>query len=440
MSEVQYARILTKASSGIATIPPSADHSNGDWISTDIYEHELYIDDATGKLYTNIGGVITELNPDAPASLNLGNSDLQLTGNRLLDFDSNTMGWSNIKEFIAEATTLPSIGNSSFDFKAFGKTGADINFRIGNQSGDTTTWYGDGKVQHDGYFEVNDTSGIDVEHRFSSNGANTYFIINSTTYSQLHLQSSNSFVWSMQTVGTGAVIERINNVRQTRDVANNVIAGYENLNTASAANYEVLPTLVGSTGAPDSSAILEARSTNKGVLGTRMTEAQMNAIASPAVGLEVFNTTRSAKMVYHAVFGWVGVSEKSLSIQAGVFTLSPGSNWYFGNIPTNPQTVIANRQFKSPYDGKITKANIRLFSTGSAGDRSISVYIRIDNTTDYLVATINDTNPNREFINSALNTNGIPVTTSSDIVCKVVASGGTTNATNVVIGGYLTIQ
>ena len=85
---------------------------------------------------------------------NLGNSDLQLTGNRLLDFDSNTMGWLNIKEFIAEATTLPSLGNSSFEFKAFGNTAADYNFIVGNQTQDHTIWYGDGYLKHNGMIEA----------------------------------------------------------------------------------------------------------------------------------------------------------------------------------------------------------------------------------------------------------------------------------------------
>jgi len=40
----------------------------------------------------------------------------------------------------------------------------------------------------------------------------------------------------------------------------------------------------------------------------QMTEAEMNAIASPAVGLEVFNTTRDSKMFYHSFFGWTPVS------------------------------------------------------------------------------------------------------------------------------------
>ena len=34
------ARIVIKQGSGVPTIPVSADHRNGDWLTTDIYEGE----------------------------------------------------------------------------------------------------------------------------------------------------------------------------------------------------------------------------------------------------------------------------------------------------------------------------------------------------------------------------------------------------------------
>lgn len=51
-------RIISKVGTGIATIPVSADHRNGDWLETDIYDGEFYMDDATGNVYTSNGGVI----------------------------------------------------------------------------------------------------------------------------------------------------------------------------------------------------------------------------------------------------------------------------------------------------------------------------------------------------------------------------------------------
>jgi len=52
------------------------------------------------------------------------------------------------------------------------------------------------------------------------------------------------------------------------------------------------------TTTPDASAILHTSSTNKGVLITRGTTTQINAIASPANGLMVYNTTLNKLCVY----------------------------------------------------------------------------------------------------------------------------------------------
>lgn len=45
-------RMIIKQGSGVPTIPTSADHRNGDWIATDIYQGELYLDTDTGLFYT----------------------------------------------------------------------------------------------------------------------------------------------------------------------------------------------------------------------------------------------------------------------------------------------------------------------------------------------------------------------------------------------------
>lgn len=52
MCQDKYARMIIKRGTGVPTIPVSADHRNGDWIATDIYEGELYQDTDTGLVYT----------------------------------------------------------------------------------------------------------------------------------------------------------------------------------------------------------------------------------------------------------------------------------------------------------------------------------------------------------------------------------------------------
>ena len=47
-----FSRIIIKQGAGVPTIPASADHRNGDWIATDIYTGEFYLDTDTGLTYT----------------------------------------------------------------------------------------------------------------------------------------------------------------------------------------------------------------------------------------------------------------------------------------------------------------------------------------------------------------------------------------------------
>jgi hypothetical protein len=71
----------------------------------------------------------------------------------------------------------------------------------------------------------------------------------------------------------------------------------------------------GSTGigttTPDASAILEIKSTTKGMLTPRMTLAQRNAIASPVNGLLIYQTNNTAGFYYYNGTTWVALAPKS---------------------------------------------------------------------------------------------------------------------------------
>lgn len=57
-----FSRIVIKQGAGVPTVPASADHRNGDWIATDIYEGEFYLDTNTGLTYTRSSTGITFAN------------------------------------------------------------------------------------------------------------------------------------------------------------------------------------------------------------------------------------------------------------------------------------------------------------------------------------------------------------------------------------------
>lgn len=90
MCQDQSARMIIKRGSGVPTIPVSADHRNGDWIATDIYEGEFYQDTDTGIVYTRNGATIEFA---GTGSDNFANTDLTVTGTRAHDLNGNTVGF-----------------------------------------------------------------------------------------------------------------------------------------------------------------------------------------------------------------------------------------------------------------------------------------------------------------------------------------------------------
>jgi hypothetical protein len=94
-------------------------------------------------------------------------------------------------------------------------------------------------------------------------------------------------------------------------VSNNTIAN--------AGDIKLVPSTAGSTlvisqdysATSSASALLEVKSTTKGFLPPRMTTTQVNAIATPAEGLVVFNTTISHLCVYQSG-AWVKMSHSPM--------------------------------------------------------------------------------------------------------------------------------
>jgi uncharacterized protein (TIGR02145 family) len=83
---------------------------------------------------------------------------------------------------------------------------------------------------------------------------------------------------------------------------------------------------------PDNSAMLDVSSNNKGFLFPRLTEAERNALPSPAKGLLIYNTT-SSLFNYFDGSHWLQVETSSVSFSTG--TTRPG-----GGISLNPAPDI----------------------------------------------------------------------------------------------------
>lgn len=129
------------------------------------------------------------------------------------------------------------------------------------------------------------------------------------------------------------------------------------------------------TSSPNSSAQLEISATNKGVLFPRMTNTQMLAIASPASGLQVYNTNANC-MYYYNGSQWLSTLN-SFKVYANA-----GVNVQFDNIicqiPTfgNRSLQLKTVSGTASITGTSTNAFI-LSSAGTTGSSaSISGYIR----------------------------------------------------------------
>ena len=83
------------------------------------------------------------------------------------------------------------------------------------------------------------------------------------------------------------------------------------------------------TTTPNASSLLEVVSTSKGVLIPRMTQTQRNAIASPATGLLIYQTTNTPGFYYYNGTAWTAISAK-------------GANTSLSNLksPTAVNTVL----------------------------------------------------------------------------------------------------
>ena len=115
--------------------------------------------------------------------------------------------------------------------------------------------------------------------------------INGSTGGILELTSGNTRVLQIQSDGAsaGAQITTVNNGSNPP-----LIFGVD-----SSEQMRLTSTGLGiGTSSPSSSAILDAQSTTKGVRMPNMTTTQKNAIASPAAGLMVFDTTLAKLCVY----------------------------------------------------------------------------------------------------------------------------------------------
>lgn len=129
----------------------------------------------------------------------------------------------------------------------------------------------------------------------------------------------------------------------------------------------------------------------------------------------------------------------TLSVFSIATNLAANITYYFGNMGRALLSTAAIWKVYIPKDGVIKKAYIMSYASTTAGsNENLSLYIRKNNTTDTLIATIGQAAASREFSNSALS---ISVSAGDYIEMKLVAPNPyTTPPAAITFGGTIYIE
>lgn len=140
--------------------------------------------------------------------------------------------------------------------------------------------------------------------------------------------------------------------------------------------------------------------------------------------------------------GWsvVGnLNSKGYAINVQALTSSPtdAQTVYFGMLPKAPVTAAGTSKVYIRKSGHIKVAEIYCYSGTAGTSENWSLYIRVNNTTDYLIQTLGVSANERVFSNTGLN---IPVNAGDYIEIKGVQPTWATNPLTTIYGGYIYIE
>lgn len=148
---------------------------------------------------------------------------------------------------------------------------------------------------------------------------------------------------------------------------------------------------------------------------TPLTTAQIASISSPVDGMQVYNSDRDRIETYDSSRSiWVGEAMTYAVQNTSSSPVSGGTN-YFGAYPKGMVTTADISKVYIQKAGVIRKVVINSYSGTAGTNENWSFYIRLNNTTDYLIETVGLATNERTFNNNALN---IPVVEGDYIEIK----------------------
>lgn len=118
-----------------------------------------------------------------------------------------------------------------------------------------------------------------------------------------------------------------------------------------------------------------------------------------------------------------------------ILTVADASTLFFGYWNGNLGTGLATTRFITVgLDCTISLGVIEAEAITAGSNEAWDMFIRVNDTTDYLLATVSQSSNRRTWINSALN---IPLFAGDNVVVKSVAPIFITNPASVIFSGYL---
>jgi len=143
---------------------------------------------------------------------------------------------------------------------------------------------------------------------------------------------------------------------------------------------------------PDSSALLEIKSTNLGVLIPRMSEAQKNAISSPATGLLIFQNNTNIGFYYFNGTSWIQLND--LNNLSDATTASKGLIQLSGVLsgtassPTLNSSSVTNDHLAGGIDLSSKVSNTLSVTHGGTGTVSLTGLVKGNGSSAFTTASL----------------------------------------------------
>lgn len=126
-----------------------------------------------------------------------------------------------------------------------------------------------------------------------------------------------------------------------------------------------------------------------------------------------------------------------INVQALTSSPTDAQTIYFGVLPKAPTTTAAISKVYLRKAALIKRAEIYCYSGTAGTNESWSIYIRVNNTTDYLIATLAVSTSERVFSNTALN---ISLAAGDYFEIKSVNPTWATNPLTTIFGGRIYVE